>query len=800
MPANVPGSVVTDLFRNGVIPDPYKGENEVTIMKLENHGFTYRTFFSVATETWNQDSISLVFHGLDTYCEVFLNGSKILTAGNMFRTYKINVKPYLKKDENELTVVFYPAMKTASDELKRWPYKLPADSDKGDLKTSIFTRKAPYHYGWDFAPRFIFPAIWKKIELLAWSNIRIENVFVRTMRVDKQEAKVKISAELACSRAGKYRFTVSGFQDGKPDVDTILKLIPGRHLFEKEITVVSPHLWWPRGSGDANLYTIKFEIRKKDDLIDSLSSLAGIRTIRLEQKTDSIGENFKLYVNEKPIFARGANMVPPDMFMHQVDSSRYADIVQLASDAHFNMIRIWGGGIYADDEFYHLCDLNGILVWQDFMFACSFYPIDNEKLGNIKTEATDNILRLRNHACLALWCGNNEIDEAWHNWGYQKAYGWSPEDSAIIWHQYEKLFKEVLPSLVQNADPCRAYISTSPQFGWGLTKSMTHGDSHYWGIWWGMQDFSVYREKTGRFMSEYGFQALPNRKTIDYFASGETDVFSGSLAAHQKHPTGFRTINEYMKREFEIPEDFNEYIFLSQVLQAKGLGIAFRAHRMNPHCDGTLYWQLNDCWPGISWSSIDYFGRPKALYYEAKKCFDAQLPVFESHNDTLVALLLSDDETKPQDSLRLSLFHVNGTLLWEAVLPLKLFNSRAFFAGNWPMSFFTSKGKPDELILLASMNQNSQNRQVYTFVPLKELKLQSPEIKIRNLNENGHTFMVFSSTKPALYVHPEFDEDFVASDDFFMLFPGFDVKISSTGTPVITGIQMLNQLLSHPPK
>lgn len=799
MPASVPGSVITDIFKNGIIPDPYASENESLIRKLENHGFVYRLNFNIDPVTLNHDSISVIFHGIDTYCDVFLNKQKILSAGNMFRIFKTEVKSFLQNGSNELVLVFHPAMKTASDDLKKWPYKLPADSDKGEEKTSIFTRKAPYHYGWDFSPRFAFPAIWKKIELLAWSNARIENVFVNTVQANEQSARVKIYAEFSCSKKEKYHFILDGFHTDQHDIDTILELKPGRQIIEKVINISHPKLWWPQGLGDANLYPVKFKLLKRNKAIDSLKLEAGIRTVRLEQQKDSIGESFRFYVNDKPIFAKGANLVPPDMFMSQVDSNRYATLVELASGAHFNMLRIWGGGVYGDDEFFRLCDHNGILVWQDFMFACSFYPIDQQKLDNIKAEAIDNIIRLRNHASLALWCGNNEIDEAWHNWGYQKAYGWSLKDSADIWQQYETLFKQELPSLVNSFDPGRNYISTSPSFGWGRAQSMTYGDSHYWGIWWGMQDFSVYREKTGRFMSEYGFQALPDKNTIDYFAPGESDISKGSLLAHQKHPTGFQTINEYMKREFDIPQDFSDYIYLSQILQAKGLGIAFRAHRMNPRCDGTLYWQFNDCWPGISWSSVDYFGRPKALYYEAKRCFSNYLPVFEVSNDSLNILLLSDSDLI-SDSLQLTLFNVNGSELWKSVTLPKKHNNRTFSAGTWPLSFFIDKGNADEIILLASMKNDKEKRQIFSFVPIRKLKLELPEIKVRNLYENNQIITVFSSNKPALYVHPEFENDFIAPDDFFMLFPGFEVKIPGGKLPVLGGIRMLNTLLSNPVK
>jgi len=392
-----------------------------------------------------------------------------------------------------------------------------------------------------------------------------------------------------------------------------------------------------------------------------------------------------------------------------------------------NMLRVWGGGAYGDDYFYDLCDRYGILVWQDFMFACNFYPLDPAMAENIRAEARDNIIRLRHHASLALWCGNNEIDEAWHNWGYQKAYAWSAEDSAEIWHQYEVLFKELLPAQVACFNPETDYISTSPKFGWGRPQSMTHGDSHYWGVWWGNQPFSVYKEKTGRFMSEYGFQALPSMQTIRQFSGDAGSLNDLRLKAHEKHPTGFETITTYMERWFDVLDNLDDFAYLSQIVQACGLSVALLEHQRQPQCSGTLFWQFNDCWPAVSWSAIDYYGRPKALYEEARRLF-APVYVFAEESGDSIVIAMKNETESFTGILKVGLLAVDGTNYFSKNMDVsapKGFSTIAAFS----VSDLKKYPDPQDLVLVFSLNEEESVvcKNFFTIMPMGSVSWHTVE-------------------------------------------------------------------------
>jgi beta-mannosidase len=410
-----------------------------------------------------------------------------------------------------------------------------------------------------------------------------------------------------------------------------------------EFKINDVNLWWPNGSGEAYLYHFKLKINGDSKNWEKDFKI-GFRDIELKRERDSIGESFTFYVNHEPIYMKGANYIPQDIFPSKVKEESYREILKLSKDAHINMLRVWGGGIYEKDEFYELCDEMGILVWQDFMFACSLYPGDPVFLNNVKQEATQQIKRIRDHASLALWCGNNEMNELWYNWGYQKSYGYSAEDSTKIWHDYLRVFDTLLPQLVQQYNPQTFYLESSPVIGWGHKESMLSGDSHYWGIWWGKQPFEMYEEKIPRFSSEFGFQSLPHLNTILSFTdSSQLDLFSEDMKAHQKSSIGNQTILDYLPLYYPEPKNFQELIYISQLLQAYGMDLAFQAQRIaKPRCMGTLYWQLNDCWPGLSWSSLDYYKQKKATHYIAKKDFATFLLKTEIEDKLLKTTIVSD--------------------------------------------------------------------------------------------------------------------------------------------------------------
>ncbi|MFV8326279.1 beta-mannosidase [Flavobacterium sp. ZS1P14] len=540
--ATVPGEVHTDLLNNKLIPDPFYRDNEKKLQWIEKKNWEYKTSFSVNPSILKQKQVELVFDGLDTYADVYLNNQLVLKADNMFRQWRVAVKKYLRPGQNKLTVVFQSAQNKVDSLAKQdLPFVIP-DNPR------VYVRKAQYHFGWDWGPKFTTCGIWKAVRLESYDKKAPEKVYSPT------------------------------------------------------------------------------------------------RKIELVQQPDSLGKSFYFKIDGKPVYMKGANYIPSDAFLSRVTKKEYEKIIKMAKDANMNMLRVWGGGIYEDDYFYDLCDKYGINVWQDFMFAGTMVPGDKAFFDNVKEEVKYQVKRLRHHPSIVLWCGNNESDEAFKNWGWQKSMNMSKQDSTRLWKDYVRLFQDSIPKWVKETDQSRPYISSSPLFGWGRKKSITEGDSHYWGTWWGLEDIEKVKDKTGRFVSEYGMQAMPNYTTIEKMSLPEDRyLFSGVLKGHQKAGNGFGKLNSYLNRYFIDSTKIKkmrveDYTYLTQCLQYYSLKNIIGIHRSKaPYNMGTLVWQLNDCWPAVSWSVTDYYNRqPKAAWYAVK----------EAYRDDVIAQI---DLTHPKD-------------------------------------------------------------------------------------------------------------------------------------------------------
>ncbi|MFV8330022.1 beta-mannosidase [Flavobacterium sp. LS2R12] len=525
--ATVPGEVYTDLLNNKLIPDPFFRDNEKKLQWIEKKNWEYKTSFQVTPEALKKKNAALVFDGLDTYATVYLNGKQILKANNMFRQWRVDVKKYLNPGTNKLVVVFLSAQNVVDLLAKKdLPFVIP-DNPR------LYVRKAQYHFGWDWGPKFTTCGIWKEVRL-------------------------------------------ETFDEKTPEKPYVLN-----------------------------------------------------RKIELVQQPDSLGKSFYFKIDDKPVYMKGANYIPSDAFLSRVTKKDYEKIVLSAKDANMNMLRVWGGGIYEDDYFYDLCDKYGINVWQDFMFAGTMVPGDKAFFDNVKEEVQYQVKRLRHHPSIVLWCGNNESDEAFKNWGWQKSMNMSKQDSTRLWKDYVRLFQDSIPKWVKEVDDKRPYISSSPLFGWGRKQSITEGDSHYWGTWWGLEDIEVVKNKTGRFVSEYGMQAMPNYSSIEKFTLPEDrHLFSDVLKAHQKAGNGFTKLNSYLNRYFIDSTKVKnmkveDYTYLTQCLQYYSLKNIIGIHRSKaPYNMGTLVWQLNDCWPVASWSVTDYYNRqPKAAWYAMREAY-----------------------------------------------------------------------------------------------------------------------------------------------------------------------------------
>jgi beta-mannosidase len=664
MPAKVPGNCFTDLFENGIIPDPFSGANEAGLRWVDTCDWEYRLFFNADSILLRCENIRLRFDGLDTYAEVLLNGKRILLADNMYRTWETDVRSILRFGRNELTVRFSAALRKAATLAAAYPQRLPG----GDR---VFVRKAAFHWGWDFGPRFLGCGIWKPVVITGWNHLRITDAYVRSQHSGKNDAKLKLRVQLESTVDRKVLLRTSVENAAQEEVDREVKLRHGIQTVEFDFNLRDVKRWWTHQLGDPFSYEFLVSVAAPgmDTAVRRFSF--GVRDLKLVQRRDSIGESFYFTLNGIPVFMKGANMVPPDHFVARIDSSMQAALIADARRSNFNMLRVWGGGIYPDDDFFGLCDRNGILVWQDFMAACSMIPADTSFLSNMREEVRQQVVRLRNHPSLAIWCGNNECDEGWHNWGWQKEFGYSAADSAAVWHDYLSVFHRMIPEVLKSEDPGRSYRPSSPSIGWGRPESLRSGDAHYWGVWWGHQPFSVYEQKTGRFMTEYGFQGIPCLKTIRTFAGDKGfDLRDAGLQSHQKHPTGFETIREYMERSYDVPEDFSNHVYLSQIVQAEGIIGAIESHRRQRHrCMGTLYWQFNDSWPGISWSSRDYYGRWKMLQYAVREAYATLMITTKEKDRKVDVYVVSDSVADYLARMELRLIDVYGNIRWSEIVP-----------------------------------------------------------------------------------------------------------------------------------
>ena len=784
-PAKVPGTVHTDLLANKLIPDPFIGANEKQLQWIENEDWQYQTTFTISKAELKHQNAILHFDGLDTFAEVYLNGTKILSADNMFRTWKVDVKRVLKVGQNKLQITFASAVKKGKEEAKKLPYTLPGDE-------KVFTRKAQYHFGWDWGPRFVTAGIYKKVVLRFWDNAILSQVKTNQDLTDKTLAKVVFSVDINTNKVGQYQLKIN-------DKTEEIQLQKGQNTLSFSYEIKNPKLWWPNGLGEAHLYPFDIHLIKDMQVIDSQKVTLGLRTIELVQEKDDIGKSFYFKVNGQPVYMKGANVIPPDSFLPRVTDSVYQSIVKNAFDANMNMLRVWGGGVYADDAFYEACDKNGILVWQDFMFACAMYPGDEAFLENVKQEVVDNVTRLQNHPSIALWCGNNENDEGWHNWGWQKQYKYSEADSTKIWNDYQKLFHDLIPKTLDSLLPKNEnrYWPSSPSIGWGRKESLLSGDAHYWGVWWGMEPFEMYEMKVGRFMSEYGFQGLPEKKTFLAFAkSDELNFDSEAVKNHQKHPTGYQTINEYMARDYQVPTNFEDFIYVSQLLQAEGMKTAIEAHRRaKPNCMGTLFWQLNDCWPVTSWSSVDYYGRWKAFQYEAKRSFNPILVDITANEVNYEVRVINDEPIPHHITLVEEVMDFNGNPIdgYEVEFDIEA-NSNEVLSAT-PKENYSAKNLRQMLISVTCTTATGKtSKGLYYFVKPKDLQLTKPNIQISKIDD--FTYEITSDVL-AKNVYLSSEEDTFFSDNYFDILPRQKVTIKLTKPVKAIRVTSLFEVMKH---
>ena len=781
-PAEVPGCVHTDLLAAGDIGDPFFRDNEKRLQWIGKTDWEYATEFELDSDFLEYQNIELVFDGLDTYAKVYLNNTLILKTDNMFRRWRISCKSMLKTSKNTIRIHFESPINKILPVMTKLPYQLPAGNDQGE-KTSPFTRKAPYHFGWDWGPRFVTCGIWRPVYLEGWDQVRIDDLYFRQESISEDNAGFSAIVELAASGPATVMIEVMDSKDSFEVTRKKVVLKAGTNSVAIPVQIDKPILWWPSGFGEQHFYDIRVEILNDGEVIDEASEKIGLRSLELRREPDQWGESFEFVVNGIPVFAKGANWIPADSFPVRVTPERYRLLLESCADANMNMLRVWGGGIYEDDKFYKLCDELGIMVWQDFMFSCSMYPGDPEFLEGVREEAVWNVKRLRNHPCLVLWCGNNEVETAWFNWGWKERF---PKQ---VWTDYEKIFHGILPEVCAVYDPSRPYWPSSPSSNRkDEPNSPSMGDVHYWDVWHSARPFEEYRTQFPRFMSEYGFQAFPSLETISTFTLPEDrNIESEVMTAHQKHPRGNQLIREYMLRRYPEPKDFESFLYLSQVLQAEGIKIAAEhLRRIKPRCMGSLYWQANDCWPVASWSGIDYFGRWKALHYYARRFYNDILVSPVEENGKIAIYVVSDKREYVQAELVTSLLSFSGEQLkaFESNLEIKPGSSEVvldldkteLLAGQDSRSVFM------HCFLTRDGEEISSN--LLFFRRFRELSLPKPNVRVDCRESENGIEILLSSEKLAKDVYLELDMPGMRfSDNFFDLLPGEvkRVKLISRG-------------------
>lgn len=617
-PATVPGVVHTDLLQNKIIEDPFFRLNERGLQWIDKEDWVYETCFTLAAGMMRKENMELVFEGLDTYADVYLNDECILKADNMFRRWSIPIRQYIREENNILKVYFHSPIKIDVPKWDALPYQYPASNDQSEngglfnKKISIFARKAGYHYGWDWGPRLVTSGIWRPVYIRAWSDLRINDVFIEQKEVGAGRAVIAGHVELDADKdMDGVLVTITDEATGRVLGEWQADLKRGTNRVTVDFVLHKPKLWWSNGLGEPFLYRFRTDIIAGGELLDSKTERVGIRSLKVVHQPDKDGHTFYIELNGRPVFAKGANYIPSDNFLPRVTPENYKKTILDAAGVNMNMLRVWGGGIYENDVFYDLCDEYGIMIWQDFMFACSMYPAEGALLDNIHQEAVDNVKRLRNHACIALWCGNNECQDAWLGWGWKREIERQNKEYADkIWAQYRQQYHVTLPGVVREYAPGTFYWPSSPFAFEGEMSGTTDGDRHYWSVWHGKAPISDYDSEKSRFFSEYGFQSFPEFDSVKRYAPypEDWDIRSEVMMSHQRggdHANGL--IETYLLNEYKKPRDFRAFLYMNHVLQGDAIKTAIESHRRQmPYNMGTLFWQHNDCWPVASWASRDY--------------------------------------------------------------------------------------------------------------------------------------------------------------------------------------------------
>ncbi len=780
MHASVPGGAHTDLLALERIPDPFVGDNEIAVQWVAQADWEYRGIFEPSAQALAAAHLFLVADGLDTLAEVRLNGTLLGKAENMFRTYRWDVAGLLKAGRNELLVTFASAVNYCAARNAEKPLTPKSGMS---LEGGVFVRKAPCHFGWDWGPMLPPVGIWRDLRLEGYAHARLEDVHVRQQHgKNGVTLSASVQAESWDAAPLSVRMVVTS-PNGKKRFEASAPLAGGKAAVS--VAVKKPELWWPNGYGAQPLYKVEVTLEAGGEAQDVKTFQVGLRTVEVRQGPDEWGQSFTFVVNGVPVFMKGSDWIPADSFPTRMTQERYEHLIRSAAEAHQNMLRIWGGGFYEDERFYDLCDRYGILLWHDFMFACYIYPHDEDAfIENIRHEVVDNVRRLRHRACLALWCGNNEMEQGWADWGWTR-----PEDPLRVLERaaYERFFYHTLPEWVAELDPDHFYwpSSASSNVPFEKPNSAERGDMHYWDVWHGRKPFTAYRQQYPRFMSEFGFQSLPPLETIATYAEPKDwNMTSYIMEHHQRSGNGNGLMIGQMTDTFRMPKDFAALSYLSMVLQAEGIRYGVEHWRRNKHrVSGTLIWQLNDCWPVASWSSIDYYGRWKALHYAAKRFYAPVLLSIEDAPPRMDVHVTSDVNAPWEGTVRWQLLTLGGEVVrsGEAGVKVPALASALACSLDFAADVESSPARRRELVFLAQLFQGGEqvSSSLATFVPNKHLELKDPQLAVEVRKEGRLAVFEIGARSLARFVELKLEgADTVFSDNYVDVPAGWKVRVT----------------------
>jgi beta-mannosidase len=772
-PAQVPGCVHQDLLAAGRIRDPFYRDNELAVQWVGETDWVYAREFDVPRELLERERVLLRCEGLDTLATVSINGVEVGHADNMFRTWEFDVKPHLHAGSNSISIRF-----TSPLPYIRRRQAQRCLSDVGgppyEPQGRGWVRKEPCNFGWDWGPVLVTCGIWRPIALLAFDQVRLTGIRIDQDHSQPGRVVLAVTPEVEPPAQQPLTARASVSLDGPVVAEAETECSTTSPVLR--LTVQAPQLWWPDGLGAQPLYDLQVDLLDQaGQVLDHIDKRIGLRTLRLERQADEWGESFRFVANGVPFFAKGSDWIPADAFAPRVTEARYRQLLEAAVASHQNMLRVWGGGIYESDLFYDLCDELGICIWQDMMFACATYPtFEASFMDNVRAEAQDNIRRLRHHACLALWCGNNELE--------QGLVGPSWSNTQMSWDDYSRLFDRLLPQIVQELDPGCDYWPSSPHSPLGDRADWNNpacGDAHLWSVWHGREPFEWYRSTGHRFVTEFGFQSFPEPQTVNGFtAPQDRNITSYVMEHHQRSLIGNSVIMHYMLDWFRMPTSFEMTLWLSQILQGMGIQLGVEHFRRNmPRTMGALYWQLDDCWPVASWSSIDYHGRWKALHYMARRFYaPVLLSAVHRPGSGMVDLYLSNDLRNPQaGEVAWSLTNVQGDELAAGCMPASMEAVTCGRVGQLDVSAHVHDHSARDLLLWLTytIGGRTVSENLVTFARPKHLELAEPAIaaEVEELGD-GRLAVTVNARRPSLWVWLTAEGlDQPWSDSFFHLRP-----------------------------